>query len=119
MAITVTPPAHCEILRLLSRAQASSPVPANLRISIMPGGCAGQVYKLDFHGAPRPGDLPILLEDVTLWVDGPNWPLLQTLTLDYSEDLMGGSFRFDNAAVSQSCNCGQSFALSQADAPSS
>lgn len=115
MAITVTPPARREILRLTSCARPSSSpshplAPANLRIGILPGGCAGQVYQLDFQGGSRPGDRQFPLGDVILWVDEQSWPLLQDLTLDYSEDLMGGSFRFDNAAIAQHCNCGQSFA---------
>ncbi len=34
---------------------------------------------------------------------------LDGLTIDYSEDLMGGSFRFDNPHATRTCSCGSAF----------
>jgi len=34
---------------------------------------------------------------------------LEGTKLDYSEDLMGGGFRFENPNVASSCGCGISF----------
>jgi iron-sulfur cluster assembly protein len=33
--------------------------------------------------------------------------------LDYSEDLMGGGFRFHNPNAAQSCSCGNSFSIKE------
>ena len=35
--------------------------------------------------------------------------LLDGLHIDYSEDLMGGGFRFSNPNAAQTCGCGGSF----------
>jgi iron-sulfur cluster assembly accessory protein len=35
------------------------------------------------------------------------------LQIDYSEDLMGGGFRFQNPNATANCGCGNSFAISQ------
>lgn len=110
MAITVTSSARNELLRLLGRSLGDlSSAPAHVRLGIAPGGCAGQTYQLDLHKPEREGDRCLPLGAVTLLIDEQTWPLLENLTLDYSEDLMGGSFRFDNPALTQSCSCGQSF----------
>ncbi|WP_143438253.1 iron-sulfur cluster assembly accessory protein, partial [Hydrocoleum sp. CS-953] len=36
---------------------------------------------------------------------------LNGLTLDYSEDLMGGGFRFNNPNAKVVCGCGNSFSV--------
>ncbi|NJN30753.1 MAG: iron-sulfur cluster assembly accessory protein [Synechococcales cyanobacterium RM1_1_8] len=82
-------------------------------LSIEPGGCAQQRYQINFEGPPEAEDHFMDNGEVELVVRAIAWPHVQQLTLDYSEDLMGGSFRFDNPALSQTCNCGQSFSWPQ------
>jgi iron-sulfur cluster assembly protein len=36
---------------------------------------------------------------------------IQNLTIDYSEDLMGGGFRFNNPQATVTCGCGNSFSV--------
>jgi iron-sulfur cluster assembly protein len=118
----VTPAARSELLRFLSaladRPGSAQPEPPktlptanpSVRLAVIPGGCAGWSYHLD--PAPRPieGDQVLRFDRLELRVDPSSWPLLEALSIDYSEDLMGGSFRFSNPGAAQSCSCGQSFA---------
>jgi iron-sulfur cluster assembly accessory protein len=50
------------------------------------------------------GALEVLVADSLL-------PYIQELTVDFSEDLMGGGFRFVNPQAAQTCGCGNSFSL--------
>jgi iron-sulfur cluster assembly protein len=92
--IQFSPSAISEIKRLQSKQQQSQ---AFLRLAVEPGGCSGLLYHLDFVVAASP--------------DSQSLTYLRGLTLDYSEDLMGGGFRFYNPQAQQTCGCGQSFAL--------
>ncbi|AFZ00555.1 HesB/IscA family protein [Calothrix sp. PCC 6303] len=38
---------------------------------------------------------------------------IHDLTIDYSEDLMGGGFRFNNPQATATCGCGNSFSISE------
>jgi iron-sulfur cluster assembly protein len=115
----VTPAARSELLRFLS-ALADRPgspqLPPNqptnqpsVRLQVIPGGCAGWSYHLDPAPMPIAGDQILHFDRLELRVDPSSWPLLEALSIDYSEDLMGGSFRFSNPGAAQSCSCGQSF----------
>jgi iron-sulfur cluster assembly protein len=112
----VTPAARSELLRFLSAladrpgsTQPDSTVHPSVRLAVIPGGCAGWSYHLDPASMPIPGDQILHFDRLELRVDPSSWPLLESLSLDYSEDLMGGSFRFSNPGAAQSCSCGQSF----------
>jgi len=53
---------------------------------------------------------------VSLVVAADQLDLLKDLTIDYSEDLMGGGFRFTNPLAQRTFGCGNAFSL-RADAP--
>jgi iron-sulfur cluster assembly accessory protein len=57
----------------------------------------------------NPNDIVYESEGIKLVVDSQQLNYLDGLTLDYSEDLMGGGFRFHNPNASQNCSCGNSF----------
>lgn len=93
-----------EIRRLLSVRQQSC-----LRLSIVPGGCQDWRYQLELVNAPLPTDRVQMVQDVAIALPADQAETWQNLRLDYAEDLMGGSFRFQDAQVGQTCSCGQSF----------
>jgi iron-sulfur cluster assembly protein len=114
MSPQVTPAAISEILRLHHQ-QLDSPtddalLPFQVWLDIAPGGCLQQRYQLSFQGLSPAAERSIPCDGFELMLSETAWPHLQQLTLDYVEDLMGGSFRFDNPALPSTCNCGQSFA---------
>lgn len=97
-----------EIKRLQARRQKQD---ARLRFGVQPGGCADFYYTLDFDKALNPGDRIYASGDIEIIVDEKSVNYINELTLDYSEDLMGGGFRFHNPKAAESCGCGNSFRI--------
>ncbi len=106
--IQICPAAAREFQRLLQRQQGAQ----FLRLSIQTGGCLGRSYCLSFDSQLQSDDQLFHLDGVQLVVDAVSLTSLGTLVIDYSEDLMGGGFHFDNSKTSQVCGCGNSFTLS-------
>lgn len=104
--INITKAAASEIKRLQLRCQKPE---ARLRLSVSLGGCADLYYKLDLDEAAKPSDRVYDCNGVSILVDEQSFNHITGLTLDYSEDLMGGGFRFHNPNAVESCGCGNSF----------
>ena len=82
-----------------------------LRISVNGGGCSGFQYAFDIVPAAEDGDL-ILGDAVSrVAVDPMSLEFIKGARLDFVEDLMGSSFRFENPNATASCGCGASFAV--------
>ena len=82
-----------------------------LRIRITGGGCNGLSYKMKFVDEPRKGDLYVKSEGSKVLVDSKTALYLKGTTLDYSDKLVGGGFKFSNPNAKASCSCGESFNL--------
>lgn len=82
-----------------------------LRLTVEPNGCAGWSYRMEFTAHSQPHDQIYTSGDIQIVVESTLLPLLDGLVLDYSEDLMGGGFRFHNPNATQTCGCGHSFAI--------
>lgn len=82
---------------------------ALFRLSIQSSGCSGLSYQLEFDETVSPEDQVYTCDDIQVVVDTQNLKYIHGLTLDYSEDLMGGGFRFHNPNATQNCGCGNSF----------
>ncbi|MCS6815001.1 MAG: iron-sulfur cluster assembly accessory protein [Cyanobacteria bacterium] len=98
-----------ELLRLRSRSLASA---ANLRLGVRPGGCAGLVYSLTFDDRVATDDQIFDGDRLPVVINRQDLEYLRGLTIDYSEDLMGGAFQFRNPQATSTCSCGTSFAVS-------
>lgn len=105
--ITVTPSAAQKLATLSEREQKGS----FLRVRVTGGGCSGLAYKLGFQDKPKPGDLLLPGEPVSLLVDTRSALYLRGMTLDYSDQLVAGGFKFSNPNAKASCSCGESFAV--------
>ncbi|MGB3309850.1 MAG: iron-sulfur cluster assembly accessory protein [Nodosilinea sp.] len=117
--IQIRPAAAQEIKRLLARLVTSSThqLP-HACLTLEPGGCAEWTYRLT-AGTVRPdadAATTIDCDGISLTVLSGDFDLLQNLTIDYAEDLMGGGFRFVNPLAQRTCGCGNAFSLS-ANAP--
>ena len=82
------------------------------RLDVRSGGCRSLTYALRFQAA----DQPIARDEQVMQGDGwqaivrtQDVPYLTGLNIDYSEDLVGGNFRFQNPHARNSCSCGHSF----------
>lgn len=106
--IYLTEAAVGEIRRLQSQRRNSAP---RLRLGVESAGCLGLSYKIDFDEVSKSGDLAYECRGIVVVVEAADLDYIVGMTLDYSEDLMGGAFRFDNPNAVQSCGCGNSFCL--------
>lgn len=97
-----------EIRRLQGKSAEQEP---QIRLSIAPGGCAGLYYNLGFAENVEVGDRFYDCDGISVILDAQSLAHVQGLTLDYSEDLMGGGFRFHNPQAINICSCGNSFAI--------
>ncbi|MBE9223854.1 iron-sulfur cluster assembly accessory protein [Cyanobacterium stanieri LEGE 03274] len=107
--INLTPSAVAEIARLKNYNSQSQPY---LRIKVEQGGCADLLYHLNFDGEILKGDRTFdHHQDITILVDEQSYNYIQDLVIDYAEDLMGGSFQYQNPQAQNHCNCGISFSI--------
>lgn len=109
--IQFSPAAIAEIQRLQQRCPHEN---VYLRLRIESGGCMGLFYTLKFDPDRQADDAVIAGPPLPLLLDPATQQLVGELAIDYSEDLMGGGFRFDNPQAVQTCSCGNSFALAAA-----
>ena len=93
MAIILTEKAANEISRVRDEQKLEDM--QYLRIGVTGGGCSGLAYKLKFVTAPRTGDLMIPGE-VPILIDTRSALYLKGMTLDYSDKLVAGGFKFNN-----------------------
>ena len=96
-----------------------------LRLSVKNGGCAGLFYNLELDKVKPQTDVQAEIEGkepqeqlrdrtcesngLIVLIDEQTYSYVQGLKLDYSEDLMGGGFRFQNPNATSTCGCGLSF----------
>ncbi len=104
--ISITPRAQAEVLRLCRVHN-----PARLRLGLVPGSCAQLTYTMEFDILGEGGDAVYHLSALEVWIAPDSLQHLSQLHLDYTEDLMGGSFRFHNPQAVQTCACGHSFSV--------
>lgn len=95
-----------EILRLRLR---QAEVQSLVRLSLHLGGCHEWSYKLEFSQQLKPTDVVYKCDQIQIIIDEQALRYVEGLTIDYSEDLMGGGFRFHNPNASQTCGCSYSF----------
>jgi len=98
--ITITENATAKIADLLAEHQES-----HLRISVRGGGCSGFSYAFEF-GDKEEDDFEL----GTVLVDAMSMQYLQGGTVDYTDELMGASFKVSNPNATSTCGCGSSFA---------
>ena len=112
--IHIRPAAAQEIKRLLAQ-QISSHTHQQPQacLALEPGGCAEWTYRLTAGALCPNADIATTIDcdGISLAVASGDLDLLQDLTIDYSEDLMGGGFRFVNPLAQRTCGCGNAFSL--------
>lgn len=102
-------------LKELKRLQAKQlPLQPVVRLSIVPGGCASWRYILQFDNEMQSTDCCWEYGEVRVVVAQTILSDVDEITVDYAEDLMGGSFRFVNPNATHTCGCGISFSTNTA-----
>ncbi|BAZ38875.1 HesB/YadR/YfhF-family protein [Calothrix sp. NIES-4101] len=106
--ISISPTAIAEIKRMQSKQQKSD---IWFRLTVKSGGCFGLFYDLSFTENLADSERTFNCNGIQVAIDTENLTYLNGLTLDYSEDLVGGGFRFHNPQATSICGCGNSFSL--------
>ena len=105
--VRVTPAAAQKLVQLMDREGRGN----FLRIRITGGGCNGLSYKMKFVEQGKAGDIGVMSEEIGLLVDSKTALYLRGTTLEFSDKLVGGGFKFSNPNAKASCSCGESFNL--------
>ena len=82
-----------------------------LRIKIVGGGCNGLSYKMNFTDDTKQGDILVQTMSSQLLIEPKTALFIKGTLLDYSHNLVGGGFQFNNPNAKASCSCGESFSL--------
>lgn len=115
--IQLTPAACQEINRLRIRENRPN---ALCRLDLQPSSCAQWSYLLSLDDVVADDDEVYVFKgafegdifgEVKLLVKRDRLSYIRDLKIDFSEDLMGGAFRFDNPLATESCRCGYAFAI--------
>ena len=106
--MVVTSSAIEEIKKFMS-GEEDLPETAGLRVRVVPGGCSGFQYSLNIEEESRNGDFVIDREGVRLFVDMLSAQYLNGITIDYTSNMMGSGFTFENPNATGGCGCGTSF----------
>lgn len=106
-AVNLTPGAAAEVRRLLV---AESRAGQGLRLGVAGGGCSGLVYKVEFD-TRRDGDLVVAQDGFDVYLDRKSAIYLRGITVDHQAGLGGRGFQFRNPNATNTCGCGESFAV--------
>jgi iron-sulfur cluster assembly protein len=106
--LTVTEPAAEEIKKFLA-GEEDLPETSGLRVRVVPGGCSGFQYSLNIEEESKSGDFIVEKHGIKLFVDMFSAQYLNGITIDYTSNMMGSGFTFENPNATGGCGCGTSF----------
>ena len=105
--ITITDAAKSEVKRMFEEHELGDSV---LRMGVRGGGYSGLSYTLGFDKEVSEFDNIFEIEKgVKVVVDMKSFLYLKGTELDFTTDLIGGGFKFNNPNARKSCGCGSSF----------
>lgn len=105
--LEVSKPAAQFILDLLKRENRHG---QGLRIDVIPGGCAGFQYYMDFEETARPGDHEFEFHGVKIFVSEESFAFIRGSSIDFVQTLQETGLKVNNPNIRKSCNCGRSVA---------
>ncbi|HIG70081.1 MAG: iron-sulfur cluster assembly accessory protein [Myxococcales bacterium] len=82
-----------------------------LRVAVRNGGCSGMRYELLFDEIRGDDDTEMEFFGLRVFVDAESATFLDDITIDFSEELNDPGFKIQNPNASETCGCGESFAL--------
>lgn len=107
--ITISEQAAKQITKLAEEGGKNSS--SFLRVKVVPGGCSGMSYKLDFDETQASNDKVFEDHGTKVVVDGKSLLYIAGMTLDFEGGLNGKGFVFSNPNASKTCGCGSSFGV--------
>ncbi len=106
--IEISKAAIAEIKRMQTVRQQTD---SKFRLGLSSGGCKDFYYTIDLEEQIEADDRVYEVGGVSVLIDCQQLQYLDRIKLDYSEDLMGGGFRFQNPHAISVCGCGNSFSV--------
>jgi iron-sulfur cluster assembly protein len=104
--ITVTKMASQKISSILQKSEKKA-----VKFYVKGGGCNGFNYKLKpTDEIPDKLDEIVKVDDIEIHVCNSSLMHLLGTTIDWTEDIMGQGFTFQNPMAQSKCGCGTSFA---------
>ena len=86
---------------------AKKPTGTFFRIAVKGGGCSGFKYDFSFDSKFEENDL----RHENIVIDKSSLEMIKGSVVDFSEELIGQSFKISNPKTKSSCGCGISFSL--------
>ena len=86
---------------------AKKPSGTFFRIAVKGGGCSGFKYDFSFDNKIEKNDL----RHENIVIDDSSLELLKGSKVDFSQELIGDSFKISNPKTKSSCGCGISFSF--------
>ena len=80
-----------------------------LRVGVKGGGCSGLEYVMKLDVSRKSIDISQDFDGLEVVCDAKSAVYLNGATLDYTGNLIGGGFKFENPNAGRSCGCGTSF----------
>ena len=77
------------------------------RIAVKGGGCSGFKYDFSFDNKVEKNDL----KQENIVIDKSSLGMLKGSQVDYTQELIGSSFKISNPKTKSSCGCGVSFSF--------
>ena len=82
------------------------------RVYITGGGCSGFQYVFSIVDQVNKDDHVFERNNCRVIIDKTSLQFLEGAKIDYSEELIGSSFKINNPNATSSCGCGTSFSFS-------
>lgn len=86
-----------------------------LRVGVKPTGCSGYQYVVQPAGDMTDTDTILFSQGIKIVIDSRSLPYLDGTELDYIREGLNEGFRFKNPNVSETCGCGESFTIREAN----
>ncbi|HTQ11280.1 MAG TPA: iron-sulfur cluster assembly accessory protein [Fimbriimonadaceae bacterium] len=104
--IAISPEALARVKRLIAKDGREG---VFLRLGVKGGGCSGLEYVIKLDTKPTKMDIDYDMEGVKVVCDAKSAEYLRGATLEFTNNLIGGGFKFENPNAARSCGCGTSF----------
>jgi iron-sulfur cluster assembly protein len=105
--IEITSTAVAEITRM----QSLGAVDAKLYLTLGSGSCEQYHYQISLQSTTASNDSVVAVGEIMVAIDAQYHQYLANIKIDFSQDLMGGGFRFQNPQAAKVCGCGNAFSV--------
>lgn len=79
-----------------------------LKIEVVPGGCAGFQYYMDFQENGDEGDHTFEFHGVQLFINPESLEFIKGSSIEFVQSLEQTGLKINNPNITRQCNCGKS-----------